>query len=232
MDRLAPQPRRLARKVPANPLGFRRDRPPSLPRRARPHPGQRSRRPAPRHLHPSRGVANLARPHFHHWPTDRVWLRDSGPIFVKIAEGSAKSCRQPRNHQLEVQRLGEVLQVPPRRSAPPPRRPALQHPRNSARTRRPRRIVLEGGSIDINGAGVLLTTEECLLSEIQQRKGLGSARDPRQARTRLPRPPRHPPDPLAPPRLRRRRHPRTHRRRCPLRSSRHHPRRRRTKPRR
>ncbi len=30
-----------------------------------------------------RGGANLARIHFHHWPTDRVWLRDSGPIFVK-----------------------------------------------------------------------------------------------------------------------------------------------------
>ena len=31
------------------------------------------------------------------------------------------------------------------------------------------RLVLEGGSIDTNGAGVLLTTEECLLSEVQQR---------------------------------------------------------------
>ena len=31
------------------------------------------------------------------------------------------------------------------------------------------RFVLEGGSIDVNGAGTLLTTEECLLSEVQQR---------------------------------------------------------------
>jgi agmatine deiminase len=31
------------------------------------------------------------------------------------------------------------------------------------------RIVLEGGSIDVNGAGTLITTEECLLSEVQQR---------------------------------------------------------------
>ena len=31
------------------------------------------------------------------------------------------------------------------------------------------RMVLEGGSIDVNGAGVLLTTEECLLSTVQQR---------------------------------------------------------------
>jgi agmatine deiminase len=32
-----------------------------------------------------------------------------------------------------------------------------------------RRFVLEGGSIDINGRGSVLTTEECLLSRIQQR---------------------------------------------------------------
>jgi agmatine deiminase len=38
------------------------------------------------------------------------------------------------------------------------------------------RIVLEGGSIDTNGQGVLLTTEECLLSEMQQRNpGVGRA---------------------------------------------------------
>ena len=31
------------------------------------------------------------------------------------------------------------------------------------------RFVLEGGSIDVNGAGCVMTTEECLLSEVQQR---------------------------------------------------------------
>jgi agmatine deiminase len=31
------------------------------------------------------------------------------------------------------------------------------------------RLVLEGGSIDVNGAGTMITTEECLLSEVQQR---------------------------------------------------------------
>jgi agmatine deiminase len=36
------------------------------------------------------------------------------------------------------------------------------------------RVVLEGGSIDVNGSGVLLTTEECLLSTEQQRNpGMG-----------------------------------------------------------
>ncbi|HWO36758.1 MAG TPA: agmatine deiminase family protein, partial [Candidatus Acidoferrum sp.] len=31
------------------------------------------------------------------------------------------------------------------------------------------RVVLEGGSIDVNGCGTILTTEECLLSKVQQR---------------------------------------------------------------
>src|SRR5207237_6564393 len=31
------------------------------------------------------------------------------------------------------------------------------------------RVVLEGGSIDVNGQGLMLTTEECLLSTTQQR---------------------------------------------------------------
>jgi agmatine deiminase len=36
-------------------------------------------------------------------------------------------------------------------------------------TNRNTRVVLEGGSIDVNGLGTLLTTEECLLSKVQQR---------------------------------------------------------------
>jgi agmatine deiminase len=32
-----------------------------------------------------------------------------------------------------------------------------------------KRVVLEGGSIDVNGSGTLITTEECLLSRVQQR---------------------------------------------------------------
>ena len=51
-------------------------------------------------------------------------------------------------------------EVPPPPAAPP--------------SWKPHRIVLEGGSIDVNGAGILITTEECLLSEVQQRNpGLG-----------------------------------------------------------
>ena len=47
---------------------------------------------------------------------------------------------------------------------------------------RSRGMVLEGGSIDVNGAGLLLTTEECLLSPVQ-------ARNPGMSRARAWRPP-------------------------------------------
>jgi agmatine deiminase len=39
------------------------------------------------------------------------------------------------------------------------------------------RVVLEGGSIDVNGCGTLLTTEECLLSKVQQRNPGMSRKD-------------------------------------------------------
>jgi agmatine deiminase len=137
-----------------------------------------------------RGGANLARLHFHHWPTDRVWLRDSGPIFVKIADGSAKQAAASANNSatnLAVlnwkfnawakysnfrrddqvpHRVAQLYHLPEIKPVVPP---APFDPKG-----KPHRIVLEGGSIDVNGAGVLLTTEECLLSEVQQRNpGLG-----------------------------------------------------------
>ena len=34
---------------------------------------------------------------------------------------------------------------------------------------KPWRVVLEGGAIDVNGAGTLLATEECLLDDVQAR---------------------------------------------------------------
>jgi agmatine deiminase len=40
-----------------------------------------------------------------------------------------------------------------------------------------RRVVLEGGSVDVNGQGTVLTTEECLLSKIQQRNPGMSRKD-------------------------------------------------------
>jgi len=109
-----------------------------------------------------RAGANMARLHFHLWRTDRIWLRDSGPIFVKnsanenvITDWKFNAWAKYPNH-LNDDRIPQ--QVAKAQSVQ-----ALQPMIGS------HRVVLEGGSIDVNGAGALLTTEECLLSEVQQR---------------------------------------------------------------
>jgi agmatine deiminase len=120
-----------------------------------------------------RAAANLARLHFHHWPTDRVWLRDSGPIFVKNPKGELaitnwkfNAWAKYSNYHLDDQipdHVAKLYNMP------------QFHPHIGDH-----RVVLEGGSIDTNGAGLLLTTEECLLSEIQQRNpGLGTESETR-----------------------------------------------------
>ncbi len=111
--------------------------------------------------------------HFHLWPTNRVWLRDSGPIFVRkakpenglsatiaVTNWKFNAWAKYDNWQLDDQipdHVSELLHLPQFQPTLP-MADGRQH-----------RVVLEGGSIDGNGAGVLLTTEECLLSEVQQR---------------------------------------------------------------
>ncbi len=115
------------------------------------------------------GRVNLARVHFHLWPTNRVWTRDSGPIFVRnAATGSVAITNWKFNAWAKYDDWQHDDQIP-ERAANLLNLPAWTPSFNG------QRVVLEGGSIDSNGAGVLLTTEECLLSEVQQRNsGLGS----------------------------------------------------------
>ncbi len=113
-----------------------------------------------------RAGTNLARLHFHYWRTDRIWLRDSGPIFVRNGEGDSTLtdwkfnawAKYPNwhNDDLIPKHVAEL-------------RGARRFEPTVTLGSEERRIVLEGGSIDVNGAGALLTTEECLLSEVQQR---------------------------------------------------------------
>jgi agmatine deiminase len=108
--------------------------------------------------------------HFHHWPTDRVWTRDSGPIFVRNGRNLATTnwhfngwAKYPnhKNDDLLPDHIGDLLQVQEFV-------PAI------IKGKKIHRVVLEGGSIDVNGGGTMLTTEECLLSKRQQRNpGLG-----------------------------------------------------------
>lgn len=106
--------------------------------------------------------ANLARLHFHHWRTDRVWLRDSGPIFVKNSGGETALTNWKFNAWAKYKNWHNDDLIPQQVAE-------LYAMRSFEPEVNGRRLVLEGGSIDTNGEGVLLTTEECLLSEVQQR---------------------------------------------------------------
>ncbi len=106
---------------------------------------------------------------YHHIPTNEPWCRDHGPIFLTRAEEpqlaivdwdyNAWGGKYPPCDLDEVvpTRIGEKLGLP------------VYHPG----------MILEGGSIEVNGSGALLTSEACLLnpnrnpslgrSEIEQR---------------------------------------------------------------
>jgi agmatine deiminase len=94
-------------------------------------------------------------------PTDRVWTRDYGPLFVKSNNEIAaidfafNAWAKYPDWQRDNEATQQILD------------------RGSLKTWQPerngRRVVLEGGSIEVNGQGLLLTTEECLLSKEQQR---------------------------------------------------------------
>jgi len=124
-----------------------------------------------------RAGVDLTRVGFHRVRTDRVWTRDSGPTFV-VKEGepgevalvnwefNAWAKYDDHRRDRKVPRaLGKILGLSRWKPEVDP-----GDSRGSAR------VVLEGGSIDVNGLGTVLTTEECLLSEIQ-------ARNPRLDRT-------------------------------------------------
>ena len=107
---------------------------------------------------------------FHRWPTNRGWLRDTGAIFVRRkrpdGELDIAACdwrfnawAKYKDWQLDDQlpaRIASLLRIP-------------AHQPQVALGTKQHHVVLEGGSIDVNGQGTLITTEECLLSEVQQR---------------------------------------------------------------
>jgi agmatine deiminase len=114
-----------------------------------------------------RAGANLDQVSFHRWPTNRVWTRDSGPIFVRNGEGRVavtnwhfNAWAKYADWQLDDQVPGRVADLLELQEW----QPAVELENGAAS-----RLVLEGGSIDTNGEGALLTTEECLLSEVQAR---------------------------------------------------------------
>jgi agmatine deiminase len=115
----------------------------------------------------SRAGAALEKVSFHIWPTDRVWTRDSGPIFVRNSVGQIAVTNWRFNAWAKYPDWHLDDQVPGRVTewlGLPEWQPVVHLADGTSA-----RLVLEGGSIDTNGEGILLTTEECLLSEVQQR---------------------------------------------------------------
>jgi agmatine deiminase len=106
---------------------------------------------------------------FFPFPTDRIWSRDFGPIFIK-REIRGRSELAITNWKFNAWAKYSNW----KRDNAIPARIALAlrlkewKPHCEVATRL-YRVVLEGGSIDVNGKGTLLTTEECLLSPIQAR---------------------------------------------------------------
>jgi agmatine deiminase len=110
----------------------------------------------------ARQHADLARVSFHRWRTDRVWLRDSGPIFVKNPKNEIALTNWRFNAWAKYPNWHHDDKIPAHVAK-------LYKMKSFEPAIGSTRLVLEGGSIDVNGSGILLTTEECLLSDIQQR---------------------------------------------------------------
>jgi len=112
---------------------------------------------------------------FHRWPTNRVWTRDSGCTFVQSATGRSDRALGGSMAMTSLTALAwrfnawakypnyehdAKISIRMAKAA----RATTIHPQTDKA-----RVVLEGGSIEVNGCGTLLTTEECLLSRTQQR---------------------------------------------------------------
>ena len=94
--------------------------------------------------------------------TNRAWLRDSFPIFVKKANNKKvlinwgfNGWAKYKNFNHDNKICSKIKKFIGLNSITP--------------IIRNKRIILEGGSIDVNGKGILLTTRECLQSNIQAR---------------------------------------------------------------
>ena len=94
--------------------------------------------------------------------TNRGWTRDFCPAFVRDTAGKQAALNWRFNGWAKYENSAADDAATPeiaRRLAIPIWTPMS----------RGKQVVLEGGSIDVNGAGTVLTTEECLLSDTQIR---------------------------------------------------------------
>ena len=111
---------------------------------------------------------------FHRWPTNRVWTRDSGCTFTTRIETAAPGCpsgQSPAALHAITWRFNAWAKYPNYRHDEKigPLMAKAAGANAIPSVHRNARVVLEGGSIEVNGRGTLITTEECLLSRVQQR---------------------------------------------------------------
>ena len=107
------------------------------------------------------GSVDLADVEFHECPTDRSWIRDSGPFFARDGSGELSVldfgfngwAKYPdwENDDMVPGFVAETLGLD------------SESPSGFGK-----KIILEGGSIDVNGKGSLVTTRQCLLSADKQ----------------------------------------------------------------
>lgn len=98
--------------------------------------------------------------------TDRSWTRDSCPLFVRHDDGTVAAVGWRFTGWAKYPNHLRDARVP---AAVARRRRLRLFTPTAEIGGRARRLVLEGGAVDVNGRGTLLTTEECLLSPVQER---------------------------------------------------------------
>lgn len=116
-----------------------------------------------------RAGVDLGRIVFRRWRTESCWARDFGPIVVK--RGSERAiARFHFNHWARYELGPRDAKIPERvaKELGLPLRPI---------TRGGEFVVLEGGALDVNGRGTLLTTEETLLDPVTQVRNPGFTRE-------------------------------------------------------
>jgi agmatine deiminase len=103
-----------------------------------------------------RGDVNLDAVSFHFNPTDDAWVRDHGPIYVVRDRGGN---RERAINDWGYNAWGNKYPPYDKDDVVPSRIAA-----EMGETLFKPDMVMEGGSLDVNGRGTLITTEACLLN--------------------------------------------------------------------
>jgi len=113
--------------------------------------------------------ADVNRVEFLRWPTNRGWMRDSGPIFVRRKSAETAIVHFHFNGWAKYPDWQKDRRVPEQAAR-------LLGKKLFRAEAGGRDFILEGGAIDVNGRGTVLTTEECLLDQKTQVRNPGLGR--------------------------------------------------------